>query len=190
MKSAKFCLNCGTALVPREIEKKTRMACPECDFVHWNSPTLVVSTLIPMLHSFLEVAGLSTNGVPDGGIVLVRRTVPPFVGDWCFPCGHMDTYAHPKAEVVRETEEECGLVIRLEALLCLCNPMPGELNQSVAHYLARPTGGILRAGSDAGDVGVFDRSNLPNICFRSHRRLVDLWFEGKIPTLTGQDLVI
>lgn len=192
MPTARFCLWCSSPLVSREINGNQYLACSKCEFVHWDNPKLVVATLIPMVHSFLEIAGISTEGIPDGGIVLVRRAVPPFVGGWCFPCGHTEKCSHPKAEATRETEEECGLVVRLEDLLCLCNPMPGELNQAVAHYLARPVGGSLRAGtgSDVSDVGVFGKDDLPEICFRSHRRLANLWFEGKLPALTGKDLDI
>ena len=161
-----------------------------CGFVHYDNPTPVVAIVVPMMHLFLDFMKTDTSGILDGGLVLVRRGQPPFVGKWCLPCGHIEQFGHPKAEGARETHEECGLTVRMEKLLCICNPMPVEINQIVISYLARPVGGILRAGDDASAVGVFTPENRPDICFRSHRMLFDRWFEGSLGTLTGNDLVI
>jgi 8-oxo-dGTP diphosphatase len=183
----KFCPYCTTPLSKNE---KGYLACSACPFIHWDNPIPVVAVVIPMDHWFLGIANIETEGIPDGGIVLVRRGIPPFVGEWCLPCGHLERHGHPKAEAVREVEEESGLVVRLEKILCNCNPMPGELNQITLSYLGRPVGGKLKAGDDASEVGVFAKDNLPKICFRSHRMLVDRWFAGELGKLTGQDLLI
>lgn len=182
-----FCPNCSHAL---ERNSSGYLACPECNFVHWNNPVPVVATVVPMIHKWLDAAGIPKLDVPDGGIVLVQRDIGEFAGDWCLPCGHIEQHGHPKAEAVRETEEESGLLVRIEKLLCACNPMPGEVNQMVLSYLARPVGGTLRFGSDARGVGVFTPATMPKICFRSHQMLFDQWFAGNLGTLTGEDLRI
>ncbi len=125
---------------------------------------------------------------PFHSIVLVKRKNPPFVGQWCLPCGYINRYEIPKAAAVREVLEETGLVIRLEKLLCCCSPMPGEINQITISYLARPEGGKLCAGDDASEVRYFAETDCPPVCFRSHQMLISKWWTGRLGEITGQDL--
>jgi len=151
---------------------------------------LVVAAVVPILHTFLAHTGIPYQDLPDGGLVLVRRGIAPFEGAWCLPCGHVEKHGHPKDEAAKEVREESGLITRMEKLLCLCNPAPGEANHVVGSYLARPVGGALQAGDDATEVGVFTKENAPTLCFRSHERLKQQWFRGELGTLTGIDLML
>lgn len=171
MKHYLFCPFCQTDLEEKEGGLKF---CPSCHFTHYDNPIPVVAVLVPQ----------------EEGIVLVKRGVPPFMGDWCLPCGYMNRFEHPKAAGRRETQEETGLVVRMEKILSVCNPSPEDypLNQLVIHYLGRVVGGELRAGDDALDVGVFSQDQMPPVCFRSHRMVIDEWFSGKWGGITGVDL--
>jgi 8-oxo-dGTP diphosphatase len=51
---------------------------------------------------------LSRPGHPDQ-VLLTRRNVPPFKGQWCIPGGHIDRYEPARAAVLREAREETGL---------------------------------------------------------------------------------
>jgi ADP-ribose pyrophosphatase YjhB (NUDIX family) len=186
MAEYQFCPYCTA---PLEKNDEGFMAC-SCGFVHWDNPVPVVACVIPMQHYWLKRAGIPTDGIPDGGIVIVERGNPPFVGGVCLPSGFMNKHGLPKAETCREILEETGLVIRIERMLCACNPMPGEVNQIVLSYLARPVGGILRAGSDAKEVYVVDAKDPRQLCFRSHRMLRAEYEAGNIGALTGEDLLI
>lgn len=42
--------------------------------------------------------------------LLTRRGIPPFKGYWCLPGGHIDRYETVREAVIREVEEETGLV--------------------------------------------------------------------------------
>ncbi len=167
----KFCPFCASSLAEREVGDGhcCRLACTTCQFVHWDSPVPVVATLIPM----------------DGGVVLVQRAVEPFKGRWCLPRGFMNRGEIPKRAAVRETREETGLKVWLVRIINACNPSPAgiELNQVTMFYLARKLEGELAPGSDALAVGVFTADNLPDICFRSDRILVDDWFAGRLGAL-------
>lgn len=180
-----FCPSCRSTL---DHNDAGYLACPSCSFVHWDNPVPVAAAVIPMMHTWLSRAGMPTEDIIDGGLVHVQRDRVPFPGEFCLPCGHIEKHGHPKAELVREVEEETGLVVRIEKLLCICNPMPGEVNQLVISYLCRPVGGRLIAGSDARSVGVFG-PDAP-LCFRSHRMLQEQWFAGNLGTLTGIDLLV
>jgi len=186
MREYKSCPYCASLL---KRNAQGFLAC-ECGFVHWDNPVPVVACVVPMQHRWLVDAGISTAGIPDGGLLLVQRDKQPFEGEWCFACGFMEKHGHPKDEAARETMEETGIRVRIERMLCACNPMPGEINQIVISYLARPVGGILKHGDDARSVGVFTRENMPELCFRSHRMLRDQWFAGNLGDRTGEDLLI
>ena len=51
---------------------------------------------------------LTRPGHPDQ-ILLTRRNVPPFRGQWCIPGGHIDRYEPARHAVLREAREETGL---------------------------------------------------------------------------------
>ena len=42
-------------------------------------------------------------------ILLTRRNIPPFKGQWCLPGGHIDQYESARKAVIREVNEETGL---------------------------------------------------------------------------------
>jgi ADP-ribose pyrophosphatase YjhB (NUDIX family) len=179
-----FCPHCARAL---RLNKEGLPSCV-CGFTHWDNPVPVVACLVPMQREWLKKTHLPYEEFPDDGVLLVQRNRAPFAGEWCLPCGFMNKHGHPKEEATREVFEETGVHVRIEKMLCACNPMPGEINQIVISYLARPIGGILRAGDDARDARVFSRDDAPDLCFRSHQMLLDHWFGGHISGLTGVDL--
>jgi ADP-ribose pyrophosphatase YjhB (NUDIX family) len=179
-----YCPYCGKRL---DLIVKGRKAC-RCGFVHWDSPKPVVVCVVPMQHRWLRRAGISTRGIPDGGLLTVKRGAAPYKGRWCLPCGYMDRHGHPKAEAAREVREETGIIVRIEKIISTCNPLPGEVNITAIHYLARPVGGKLKAGDDAVDARVFTPEDMPTLCFHSHRTLHDLWYRGDLGRLTGKDL--
>ena len=52
----------------------------------------------------------------EGKILLTRRNVKPFKGQWCLPGGHIDPYETVKGAVVREVKEETGLEFEADFL--------------------------------------------------------------------------
>ena len=160
-KKLKSCPYCSIHLSIVEIGGKDRLACSECEFVHWNNPKPVTATVI----------------AHEGGIVLVRRKFEPFVGDWCLPGGFIEAAEHPAESACREVLEETGLVVEVEKLLDAGAPGRG-INVIILFYEARATGGRLEAGDDASEVRSFKQEELPeNIAFEMHRQTIKRWFE-------------
>ena len=156
----KSCPYCSIQLGSIEIGGRERLACSTCDFVHWNNPKPVTATVIPL----------------DGGIVLVKRGVEPFVNDWCLPGGFIEAAEHPAESACREVYEETGLEVRVSRLLDAGAPGRG-INVVILFYEAHPTGGKLSAGDDAIDVRSFKQHELPpNIAFDLHRQIIQSWF--------------
>lgn len=137
------------------------MACPKCDFVHWNNPKPVTATLVPM----------------DGGLVLVKRKFEPCIDWWCLPGGFIEHSEHPEESAIREVYEETGLTVTIDKLLGA--EAPGkEINVVILFYLAHPASGILVPGDDASDVGAFQKHNLPEkIAFDLHKKMISDFFQ-------------
>ena len=51
---------------------------------------------------------LTRPGHPDQ-VLLTRRNVPPFKGQWCIPGGHIDRFEPAREAAIREALEETGL---------------------------------------------------------------------------------
>jgi 8-oxo-dGTP diphosphatase len=90
-------------------------------------------------------------------IVLVRRNREPSRGLWTFPGGAVELGEAIHDAVRREALEETGLVIEVGELATVIDHVVHDAGGGVVYhyvivdYLARPTGGTLRAGSDVSD---------------------------------------
>lgn len=156
----RFCPRCANGLVEREMDGHRRMQCPdpECGFVYYQNP-------VPAAGAIVEA---------NGKILMVKRAHPPAIGDWCFPAGFMEWQEHPAQTAVREVGEETGLKIELVSFFEVYsgNDDP-RANAVLILYLARATGGELKAADDALEVAYFDPHETPsNIAFEAHRRAI------------------
>jgi NAD+ diphosphatase len=90
--SFKFCPQCATPLVTTEIDDHTRLKCPSCDFVHWDSPIPVVAAIVEH----------------EGKVILTRSKGWPekWVG---IVAGFLEKNETPEQGVLREVKEELGL---------------------------------------------------------------------------------
>ncbi len=61
-------------------------------------------------------------------ILLTKRSVPPFLGHWCLPGGHIDDYETAEEAVVREVREETGLLFASPLFLFYFNEVFPEYN--------------------------------------------------------------
>jgi 8-oxo-dGTP diphosphatase len=168
-KTVAYCPHCASKLVRKEVAGQMRTACSQCNFVHWNNPLPVVATLI----------------VAEGGIVLVQRGVDPAKGTWCLPAGFMENGEDPAQAAAREVEEECGLKVEIKGIVCATRVPRVGVNEIILFFIAVPVGGTLKAGDDAVDAKVFSPDALPNIAFSTHRRLIELWWQRKLPQTGG-----
>lgn len=188
MKHYSFCPHCANPLSPND---EKLLAC-SCGFIHYNNPFPVVATVVPFakdaVNGIVETYNPLYLDPSETAILLVQRGVAPFQGEWCLPCGYINSYETPKFAAVRETREETKIEVRLEQLIGVCNPLPGELNQIVVTYLGRPVAGQWQAGDDALDARLFSREEMPRIRFSSHREAVEMWYNGDLGRLNGVDL--
>jgi 8-oxo-dGTP diphosphatase len=150
----RFCPRCGGEL-ERRLLKSTepeRPVCTDCGFVFYIDPKIAVGTIIR-----------STNE----GIVLVRRAIDPGYGKWVFPGGYVDRGEPLTTAAIREAREECGLEVRLDALVNIYS-YPGRAPIIVV-YAATAMRGELCADEECLETAVFEAGRIPwdNLAFRS-----------------------
>ena len=140
-----YCPVCGGKLVSRALkpEEPNRLVCAMCDFVFYLDPKVVACSIVEM----------------DGGIVLLKRAIDPQKGKWVLPGGYVDRGEEVKAAAVRETEEECGLRIRIKELLGLYS-YPGKIAVVVV-YMGEPLGGDLIVGDETAEAGLYHPESIP-----------------------------
>ena len=102
-------------------------------------------------------------------VLLIRRNLPPFMGDWALPGGFVQIEESVTAAAARELKEETGVAdVFLEQLYTFgdLNRDPRERVVSVAYYaLISLQRHRLRASTDASDAQWFDLSDLPSLGF-------------------------
>jgi 8-oxo-dGTP diphosphatase len=67
---------------------------------------------------------VETRGGGAPKILLTRRNVKPFKGQWCLPGGHIDRYEPVRSAVIREVKEETGLDFDAAFLGCFDEIIP------------------------------------------------------------------
>jgi ADP-ribose pyrophosphatase YjhB (NUDIX family) len=173
----RHCPLCGTPLVRVTDDHLERLACPADGWVHYPTANVAATTLVEH----------------DGGVVLLRRAIPPDVGIWHLPIGHLE-YGEPPAEGARrEAEEETGLVLEPPAFLDFeFSPSYGDpkLMYLVFAYRSRSCGGALGVDHENDAIRVCPADALPELKWTSQRRAVAAWRawrEGR-PWTPGQPL--
>lgn len=98
----------------------------------------------------------------QGRVLLIERARPPGVGLWSVPGGKLEPGETLRAAVAREVLEETGLEVEVGELVEVIERMGDGWHYVILDYLARVTGGALRAGDDVSDARwVSDLATLP-----------------------------
>jgi 8-oxo-dGTP diphosphatase len=118
------------------------------------------------------LVGVGAVIVDAGRVLLVQRGREPLKGHWSLPGGLVELGESLHAGVVREVQEETGLLVEPVELVELLDRIhrDGErvrYHYVIADYLCRVKGGALKAASDADAVRWVERAE-----WNSHSALV------------------
>ncbi len=167
MDEYKFCPRCGHPLEQRKVGDRTRPVCPQCGFVFYINPTPAAGTLVE----------------DNGHVLLIRRAVDPRAGYWALPAGYMEADESAEEAAIRETREETGLEVALDALLNVYSFEDATHQRGVLIlYRAHVVGGKLQPGDDAKDARWFAPHELPpedEIAFSTHRHALREWLRTR-----------
>jgi ADP-ribose pyrophosphatase YjhB (NUDIX family) len=158
--SVRYCPECGAAVEARPVHDRVRPVCTACGFIHYEHSRPCVGVL----------------AVEQGKVLLVERAIEPFRGYWDIPGGFLEAGEHPAAGAAREMLEETGLEIETTEILGLFMDVYGDAGIATLSicYLARVTGGELRAGDDAAGLQWHPLGRLPeDIAFSWERGAIE-----------------
>jgi ADP-ribose pyrophosphatase YjhB (NUDIX family) len=156
----RFCSRCGAPLNTRTVHGRVRPSCTACGFVVYLDPKVACGALI-------------TRGER---VLLVRRRHNPGRGLWCLPCGFADADEPPAEAARREVLEECGLTVRVGALLGAYHYTDDPRGAGILLvYVAFVEAGEAHADDDADELGFFALDDLPPLSHHTHQRALHDW---------------
>lgn len=152
-----YCPMCATALELQRQMGEQRLTCPVCGWVYYEDPKVAAGVLL----------------LRGREVLLVRRTMEPYIRDWSIPAGFVNAFEDPADAALRECREETGLKVEL---LGLFDMLTGREHPRGADifivYLARVVSGSLRAADDADEAGWFSLDDLPPLAFESTKSII------------------
>ncbi len=154
-----------------DTEDRERLYCPECGWITYVNPRLVVSTL-PV--------------TDDGKLVLLRRGIEPAYGSWAQPGGFLEIDETVHQAAVRETLEETGLLVQPGEIVGLYSRL--EAAVVVLAFEARILGGEFSPTAEALDVGYFRPDEIPwsGIVLKTTLWAIRDWVARRRPDLDVQ----
>lgn len=142
----------------KKVMGEVRPACPACGFVYYTDPKVAAGALL----------------VEDRSVLLVRRTVDPYIGAWSIPAGFVNAFEDPAQAAARECREETCLEVQVDGLYEMITGREHPRGADIfLVYLAKRVGGTLRAADDADGAAWFSLDDLPQLAFQSTRRILE-----------------
>eukprot|EP00127_Corallochytrium_limacisporum_P005074 Clim_evm29s198 gene=Clim_evmTU29s198 len=96
-----------------------RLTCPECNFIYYENPKIIVGTVAVYDGAFeRDKWKNNADGMEImGKILLCRRNIEPRRGFWTLPAGYMELGETAEGGALRETLEEAGVTAESGPLL-------------------------------------------------------------------------
>ena len=141
--------------------------CPRCknEIEDYQNP-------VPTVDIIIEYEG--------GGIVLIKRKNPPY--GWAIPGGFVDYGESLEEAAVREAKEETSLEVEfIRQFHTYSDPDRDPRYHTISTVYIGKGKGILEAKDDALEIGIFNRSNLPETIAFDHRRILEDYFKQLAP---------
>ena len=140
-----------------------RHMCPACGHIQYENPRLIVGCVATW----------------EERILLCRRAIEPRLGFWTLPAGFMENGETTVAAAVRETAEEAGAEVGIEAAFAMVSIAHiGQVHLFYRGHLRTPD---YLAGEESLEVGLFSESEIPwgELAFRSVAFCLERYLEDR-----------
>ena len=127
-----------------EGDNRARRLCPECGFIQYRNPVVVVGSVCR--------AG-------DGRLLLCRRAIAPRIGFWTIPAGYLELGETTRDGACREAEEEANVEIAIDQLLAVYDI--AHIGQVQVIFAARLLSEAPSPGIESLEVRLFAWDDLP-----------------------------
>jgi ADP-ribose pyrophosphatase YjhB (NUDIX family) len=144
-----------------EGDNRERMICPDCGFINYENPKIVVGSVCVWEMRFL----------------LCRRAINPRRGFWTLPAGYLELQESTPAGAIREAWEEAQAKIVIDGLLAIYDiPRISQVQIMYRAHLAAPE---FAAGPESLEVRLFAWDEIPwdELAFPSVRWALDHYRE-------------
>jgi ADP-ribose pyrophosphatase YjhB (NUDIX family) len=151
-----------SVLTVPEGDNRERMVCPDCGFINYENPKIVVGAVCLWQEQFL----------------LCRRAINPRRGYWTLPAGYLELNESTLAGAIREAWEEAQARITIDGLLAVYD-IP-RISQVQIIYRAHLEAPDFAAGAESLEVKLFAWGDIPwdELAFPSVRWALDHYRES------------
>ncbi len=143
----KYCTDCSSELITKEIDGETRQVCSNnnCKYVFWDNPVPVVVAVVEL----------------DENYIIARNTEWP-TGYFSVIAGYLEKGETPEQAVIRELQEELGLTGTVTRYIGNYSFL--KKNQLIIAYEIQATGNI-KLNHELAEVKVLSRKQLEQYDF-------------------------
>ncbi|MBF0215688.1 MAG: NUDIX hydrolase [Candidatus Omnitrophica bacterium] len=111
-------------------------------------------------------------------ILLVKRGIEPYKGEWSLPGGFMEMNESPEKAAERELKEETGIKgVASDIVGVIVHPSKIYGSILVVGVMFKVIKGTPRPGSDAMETAFYGLNDLPPIPIRTHSELLKRFVE-------------
>jgi ADP-ribose pyrophosphatase YjhB (NUDIX family) len=126
-----------------EGDNRERLVCPDCGFINYENPKVVVGAVC----------------LWQDQVLLCRRAINPRLGYWTLPAGYLELHESTQAGARREAWEEAQARIVIDGLLAVYD-IP-RISQVQLIYRAHLTAPEFAAGAESLEVRLFAWEAIP-----------------------------
>jgi ADP-ribose pyrophosphatase YjhB (NUDIX family) len=151
-----------------EGDDRPRLTCPDCGYVAYENPRIVVGAVCVWEDRFL----------------LCKRAIEPRLGFWTPPSGFLEMNESTEEGAKREVWEEARAEVEIDGLLALYSiPVIGQVHLVYRAHLKQPDFG---PGPESLDVQLFAWDDIPwdDLAFPNARWSLDHWRRMKGKPIT------
>ena len=144
-----------------EGDNRERLTCPDCGFINYENPKIVVGAVCTW----------------ENRLLLCRRAIEPRRGFWTIPAGYLELHETAEAGAAREAKEEACADIDIDGLIGVYT-IP-RISQVQLIYRATVSDGVFAAGDETEELDLFGWNDIPwgELAFPSVKWALDHWRE-------------